>query len=208
MVPVAPAIPTPAASSTPTPAPTSTPSPLTLSCQASPRSGDAPLAVKFKAFPGGGTGSYDFLWQFGDGERSFAVHPTHTYFSSGAHEASVTVSSGEQVVHCRKLITVSGTAAAPGGPNPPSLPDVVITITGINGGMSFSPAVATARVGQRVVWRNADVIIHTATADAGAFDTGVVSPGANSGIKVGTTGTFPYHCAIHPVMTGTLTIVP
>lgn len=195
----------------PTPPPTSPP-PLTLACQAAPRSGDAPLPVKFRAFPGGGTGSYDFLWEFGDGESSTAAHPRHTYLSPGAHEASVIVSSGQESLRCRRLVTVTGTAVLPppaGGPNPPSLPDVVITITGINGGMSYSPSVASARVGQRIIWRNADVFIHTATADGGAFDTGLVSPGADSGgIRPGAAGTFPYHCTVHPGMTGTLTIVP
>jgi plastocyanin len=86
-------------------------------------------------------------------------------------------------------------------------PDVVITIIGINGGMSFSPASASAKVGQTVAWRNSDSITHTATQDGNAFDTGNVPPGAMStSIKVMTAGSFPYHCSIHPSMVATLTV--
>ncbi len=91
------------------------------------------------------------------------------------------------------------------------LPDLVITITGINGSNSYSPNPAGARVGQRVIWRNSDgFLTHTATADGLSFDTGLVSPGTTSApITMGTAGSFPYHCSVHPLsMVGTLTVLP
>jgi plastocyanin len=207
--PAAPAIPTPTpAPATPAPTPLVS-SPLTLGCQASPRSGDVPLSVRFRAFPGGGTGVYDVLWRFGDGETSSDAEARHTYLTPGVKDASVTVSSGGETLHCSRPVTVTGRAAPPPRTGPPSnLPDLVITINGVIGGMSYSPAVATARVGQRVVWRNADISIHTATADGGAFDTGFISPGASGALQVTAAGTFPYHCTVHPTMTGTLNVVP
>jgi plastocyanin len=84
---------------------------------------------------------------------------------------------------------------------------VTITIQGINGGMSFSPNPANLRVGQKVVWHNADSITHTAT--AGSFDTGLVGPGASSApITLSASGTIGYHCTIHPSMVGTLNVTP
>jgi plastocyanin len=92
-------------------------------------------------------------------------------------------------------------------PNPPAAADVVITITGINGGMSFSPSPATMKAGQTVAWKNSGGTTHTATADGGAFDTGAIADGATSApITMSTAGTFTYHCTFHPSMVGTLTV--
>jgi plastocyanin len=71
--------------------------------------------------------------------------------------------------------------------------------------MSFSPDAATVQVGQAVVWHNADSIAHTATGTD--FDTGTIGPGQDSGpVTLSTDGSRPYHCTIHPSMTGTLTV--
>src|SRR5271155_1899707 len=61
--------------------------------------------------------------------------------------------------------TTTAVAATPNGVAPAA--NLVITINGIDGGMSFSPATATLKVGQSVAWMNADVITHTPTADDG-----------------------------------------
>jgi plastocyanin len=94
-------------------------------------------------------------------------------------------------------------------PNPGGA-SVTITIVGMNGNLSYSPNPATVQVGQTVAWFNADSLAHTATADAGAFDTGTLNAGATSSpIAMTTAGSFTYHCAIHGfAMTGTLTVTP
>jgi len=194
-----------------TPAPPTRPPELLLVCKADPPSGTVPLTVKFQAEPSGGTGTYDYAWEFGDGETSHQVHPTHTYAIAGQFQASVTVTSGDQARSCEHTITTEGSAPpatpAPGG-SPAPLPDLVITIVANNGASSYSPSLADARVGQRVVWRNGDFIFHTATANGGAFDTGFLAPGATRSIVVSAPGTFPYHCTIHPGMVATLRVSP
>jgi len=107
----------------------------------------------------------------------------------------------------------SGTPAGPsemgGGSGGGATADVVITIVGQNGSQSYSPNPATIRAGQRVAWRNADSTAHTATADGGAFNTGIIAPGATSApITISTTGSFGYHCTLHPDMVATLTVNP
>lgn len=85
--------------------------------------------------------------------------------------------------------------------------DVVITITGMNGGMSFSPNPASVQVGQTVAWHNGDSITHTATQNGGGFNTGNIASGATSApITMGSVGALGYHCSIHPSMTGTLNV--
>ena len=79
----------------------------------------------------------------------------------------------------------------------------------MSGGSSFSPASASMKVGQQVVWHNVDSIGHTATQDGGGFDTGVISPGGTSRpITLTTAGPISYHCAVHNSMVGTLSVTP
>ena len=86
--------------------------------------------------------------------------------------------------------------------------NVTITITGMNGASSYSPSPDTVNVGQTVAWHNADATTHTATANGGAFNTGNIGGGNTSApIAMNTAGSFPYHCSIHPTMTGTLVVV-
>jgi plastocyanin len=98
------------------------------------------------------------------------------------------------------------------GPNPTATPsgstaDVVITVNGIEGGMSFSPASATVKAGQTVSWKNTDSITHHVVDNGGAFDTGNITGGSTSNpIKFPAAATLNYHCAIHPSMVGTLVV--
>lgn len=88
--------------------------------------------------------------------------------------------------------------------------DVTINVVANSGSNSYSPSPDTVSVGQTVSWRNQDSATHTATADTGpAFDTGNIAPGATSApIAMNTAGSYPYHCALHPAMTGTLVVRP
>ena len=87
--------------------------------------------------------------------------------------------------------------------------DHVITIAAENGANSYSPSPDTVTVGQTVAWKNTAGTTHTATSDASAFNTGNIGNGATSAaITMGTAGSFPYHCSIHPSMTGILVVKP
>jgi plastocyanin len=104
----------------------------------------------------------------------------------------------------------NGNMSSPAGPSGiPTAADLTITITGLNGSLSFSPNPASVKVGQTVAWRNADSISHTATADAGGFNTGTIAPGTTTAaVAMPAAGSFSYHCSIHPSMTGTLNVTP
>ena len=86
-------------------------------------------------------------------------------------------------------------------PTPEPLPDLTINIVN----MSFQPASLTAKVGQKVTWKNKDVTTHTATADSGEFATGFIDPGGQASFTVSSVGEFSYHCSVHPTMKATLT---
>lgn len=89
--------------------------------------------------------------------------------------------------------------------------DVTISIVGMSGSNSFSPSPDTVTVGQTVSWKNNDPALstHTSKADGGTWDTGNIGAGSTSApITMGTAGSFPYKCGIHPMMTGILVVKP
>jgi plastocyanin len=61
-------------------------------------------------------------------------------------------------------------------------------------------------VGATVTWMNSDSIAHTSTSDTNGWNSGVVAPGGQFSFTFQTAGTFPYHCAIHPGMVGTVVV--
>src|SRR5256714_15259786 len=71
----------------------------------------------------------------------------------------------------------------------------------------FSPNPIQITTGSTVTWTNNTGPRHTATSDTGAWTTGSIGPGGTSAaVAFPTAGTFPYHCAIHPSMTGTVIV--
>ena len=73
-------------------------------------------------------------------------------------------------------------------------------------GFAFSPGTVTVAVGDTVTWANADAQGHTATADDGSWDTGTIAGNGSKAVTFTTSGTFAYHCSIHPAMTATLVV--
>jgi plastocyanin len=68
------------------------------------------------------------------------------------------------------------------------------------------PATTTIQAGDTVTWTNSSGAAHTATADGGSFDTGTFADGASASVAFDDVGSFPYHCAIHASMTGTIVV--
>ncbi len=71
----------------------------------------------------------------------------------------------------------------------------------------FDPATIEIHPGDIVEWTNSDLAPHTATSDAGDWDTGSLKA-SQSGRYIATApGAFAYHCAFHPHMKGRITVV-
>ena len=122
---------------------------------------------------------------------------------------TVTLERSTRIVFAFALAAALAGCSSKNDPSPTSSStvNVVITINGMNGNMSFSPANASVKVGQTVAWRNADSITHAIAQDsAGGFTTGSITAGATSApVMISAAGTVPYHCTIHPTMTGSVT---
>lgn len=72
-------------------------------------------------------------------------------------------------------------------------------------GMQFQPATVTVKAGDTVVWRNKDLVPHTATA-AGKFDSKSIAPGGQWSWTAKAKGRQDYVCSFHPTMKGTVVV--
>lgn len=75
--------------------------------------------------------------------------------------------------------------------------------------MMFSPSQITVAKGGTVTWTNKDSIPHTVTDDlsnVGGPASGDIQPGKTYSFTFDKTGSFQYHCTIHPSMRGTIVV--
>ena len=93
-----------------------------------------------------------------------------------------------------------GTKAPAGGGAAPAAAGASVAIRNF----AFDPADLTVKVGDTVTFTNDDSVAHTVTFES--FDSGNVDAGGTYSHKFDTAGKFPYHCSIHPQMTGTITV--
>jgi plastocyanin/FtsP/CotA-like multicopper oxidase with cupredoxin domain len=96
-----------------------------------------------------------------------------------------------------------GSSPAPPPPAATTTLDVAITSTG------FSPSSLTIKAGDSVRWTNQDTTTHDAMADDhSSWGSPNLPPGKVWSHIFGQSGTFGYHCHIHPEMTGTIQVNP
>jgi plastocyanin len=57
--------------------------------------------------------------------------------------------------------------------------------------------------GSTITWVNEGAVQHSATADDGSFDTGLLDPGAQAAVTLNTPGSYPYYCTLHGAAGGT-----
>ena len=78
------------------------------------------------------------------------------------------------------------------------------------GAGAYSPNPASVSGGSTMTWNNVDSTPHTATADDGSFDSGIINGGSSASVAISANSgvsTIPYHCSVHPEMRGTLQII-
>ena len=74
----------------------------------------------------------------------------------------------------------------------------------------FTPNNITVKVGQSVEWDWQDPnVAHTVTSDdSTTFDSCLQNKGYKFVVTFNQAGKIPYHCTIHPLMVGTITVTP
>lgn len=122
---------------------------------ATPRSGNTGLVVTFSDLSTSGAGGAITAWQwnFGDGARSNSPNPTHTYFSAGAFDVSLTVtSSGGSHTRTRagyiQVSSPAGSASLDGGGGTASANGVSITAAAgaLDGAVNFGITRVTGEI--------------------------------------------------------------
>ena len=85
--------------------------------------------------------------------------------------------------------------------------EVIVEPTKVNiGNNAFVDSPITVTVGDEVTFVNNDIVVHTATADDGSFDTGDIAPGESKTVVIDTPGALTYHCVHHPEMVGSIVV--
>jgi plastocyanin len=75
--------------------------------------------------------------------------------------------------------------------------------------MAFTPSQITVAKGGTVTWTNNDSVTHTVVDDlsnVGGPNSGDIAPGASYSFTFTKTGSYQYHCSIHPSMRGTIVV--
>jgi plastocyanin len=72
--------------------------------------------------------------------------------------------------------------------------------------IAYQPGSILVQAGDTVTWTNTGSTPHTVTADDGSVGSGPLAPSASFSQIFPAAGLFTYHCAIHPQMTGAVTI--
>ncbi len=71
---------------------------------------------------------------------------------------------------------------------------------------TFNPQQITVKAGDTVTWVNHDDIPHTVTSKTALFRSKAMDTDDKFSFTFATPGSFPYFCALHPHMTGTIVV--
>jgi 3',5'-cyclic-AMP phosphodiesterase len=71
---------------------------------------------------------------------------------------------------------------------------------------AFAPKQLTVKTGTTVAWTNKDDTPHTVTSDDNIFASPVLDTGQNFQYAFNKPGKFPFHCKLHPMMTGVVVV--
>jgi plastocyanin len=107
-----------------------------------------------------------------------------------------------------------GTATAPGttagpvatsGAAPCTESTAATVVAATVAGNTWSPV--SAAVGDVITWTNNDAVPHAVALDDGSCSmSGSIPGGGTRSLVFSVAGSFPFHCSVHPSMTGTITI--
>jgi plastocyanin len=73
---------------------------------------------------------------------------------------------------------------------------------------AFTPTTLQVKVGTTVEWTNLDTVQHSVVSDIGLFDSEVLAQGDTYRVSFTRTGTYGYHCGLHPLVHGSIVVVP
>ncbi|MDW0173957.1 MAG: cupredoxin domain-containing protein [Nitrososphaeraceae archaeon] len=137
---------------------------------------------------------------------------TTTQAPAQAQNATTTQAQNATTTQAQNATTTQApTAAGPAG-----TPLTILEGSSVQGSPDFDPDTLTVKKGDKITVTNKDTLPHTVTSGTGPtdpnsakqFDTSIIEPAATADIETTniTAGDYPFHCAIHPYMTGKLVV--
>ncbi len=129
-------------------------------------------------------------------------------------KSSANVSTGAGAGGAATTSPPSGATNATAGPS--GKPLTILEGSSVQGSPSFDPATLTVKKGDKITVTNKDTLPHTVTSGTGPtdpnsakqFDTSIIEPAATADIDTTNInpGQYPFHCTVHPYMTGKLVV--
>jgi hypothetical protein len=95
---------------------------LSVTCNAVPSTGTAPLTVAFTVNVAGSDSAFTVAASYGDGATGTNPDAPHTYAQAGVFTASFAVTSAKQSARCAATVTVSSALTTPATPTPTPTP--------------------------------------------------------------------------------------
>jgi plastocyanin len=75
-------------------------------------------------------------------------------------------------------------------------------------GMRFIPDLVQVRIGERIEFKNLDLVPHTVTSASGIrVESGIIEPGKAWTLTCAEAGEISYHCNFHQAMTGKIKVI-
>jgi plastocyanin/predicted lipoprotein with Yx(FWY)xxD motif len=137
---------------------------------------------------------------------------TFTDVAPGTHTITVQLVNNDHtplipLATAQATVTVGAAAASPATTAPASTSAPAAQPQAIKiASFAFSPASVTVDVGTKVTWTNSDTAGHSVTSDTGLFNSPTFGNGETFSFTFTASGTYAYHCSIHPSMKGTVTV--
>jgi plastocyanin len=111
----------------------------------------------------------------------------------------------KSIARLATLIAAAGLLVGAAGPAAGTRSDPKTHTVTIDG-MRFQPERLTVAEGDTVVWINKDLVPHTATSEAGHFDSQIIQTEKSWKFSAEKKGEFPYVCTFHPTMKASLVV--
>jgi plastocyanin len=137
----------------------------------------------------------------GDAAKRAAIEATSTTVSPTTVASRGALGIGATSTTAKPVATTSP-------PTTQAIPTFDISINGDSGSTTqFDPSAVRVYKGTIIRWTNKDKVARTVEADAGAFSSGPIQPGATYSYKTVTAGSFNYHDGTRPYAVASIEVL-